>query len=99
MITLKLNGGADNAHQTFSAQLGENFLEFTLNYVTVEGPAWSLDIHQDGELLVAGAMLEPDSQINEGLDNNIGRFFFVGDDVTLDNLGTSNSLVWVPNDV
>ena len=35
MITLPLRKGAANAHYTFDIQLGDNFLEFTLNYITL----------------------------------------------------------------
>jgi len=35
MITIPLQGGPVNAHQIFFIQLGENFLEFHLNYITL----------------------------------------------------------------
>lgn len=95
MIQIPLIGGASNAHQVFSIQLGENFLTFELNYITLAGPAWSLDISLAGQKIIAGAMLEPGAVITENYSSNIGRLAFVGDDVTLDNLGVSNSLVWI----
>lgn len=98
MINIPLVGGAANAHQIFTVQLGSNFLQFTLNYITVAGPAWSLDIDREGVRLVSGAMLEPGADIIQHYNAGIGKLIFVGDDVTLDNLGANNSLVWVAED-
>lgn len=99
MIEIPLVGGAVNAHQEFDMQLGDNFFSFTLNYVTLAGPAWSLDIDRDGTRLISGAMLEPGAELTRDYHHlNIGRLLFVGDDVTLDNLGTANQLVWVPDE-
>tara|TARA_R110000796_G_C14279243_1_gene402411 strand:- start:247 stop:546 length:300 start_codon:yes stop_codon:yes gene_type:complete len=98
MITIPLRSGAANAHSTFTMLLGENLLEFTLNYITVAGPAWSVDIAREGVTLISGAMLEPNAVITDNYEANIGRLVFVGKDVTLDNLGKDNSLVWVPDD-
>ena len=94
MITLPLRTGAANAHYTFDIQLGDNFLEFTLNYITLAGPAWSVDIRREGVLLVAGAMLESGANILENYEADIGKLYFIGEDVTLDNLGVDNKLVW-----
>lgn len=94
MITLPLRNGAGNSHQIFNIQLGDNFLEFTLNYITLAGPAWSVDIRREGELLVAGAMLEPGADIVQNYNAEIGKLYFIGQDVTLDNLGKDNKLVW-----
>ena len=93
MITIPLSCGAINSHQNFTIQLGENFLEFTINYITRSGE-WSVDIRDEGILIVAGAMLNPNSNIIKNYNVNIGRLVFVGDKPTLDNLGKSNSLVW-----
>lgn len=98
MIQIPLVGGAANAHQIFSIQLGSNFLQFTLNYITEAGPAWSLDIDREGVRLASGAMLEPGADIIQHYNAGIGRLFFIGDDVTLDNLGINNSLVWATED-
>ena len=95
MITIPLLNGAANAHQVFSVQLGDNFLQFTINYITLVGPAWSVDISREGVTLINGAMLEPNAIITDNYDADIGRLIFVGDDVTLDNLGVDNKLVWI----
>ena len=98
MIKVPLKNGAVNAHQKFTIQLGDNLLAFTVNYITVAGPAWSVDISREGELLIAGAMLEPGADIAERYGAKIGRLFFVGERPTIDNLGVDNSLVWVGDD-
>lgn len=98
MIVIPLIGGAANAHQQFDMQLGDNFLSFTLNYITTAGPAWSLDIDLGGERLISGAMLEPGAELTRNYQYGIGRLVFVGADPTLDNLGRSNNLVWVPDE-
>ncbi len=97
-IVIPLAGGAVNAHPRFTMQLGTNLLTFDLNYITVAGPAWSLDISREGEMLIPGAMLEPGAVISQPYEANIGRFVFTGLDVTLDNLGVDNQLVWIPDD-
>ena len=98
MITIPLKNGASNAHQIFTIQLGDNFLQFTLNYVTVAGPAWSVDVSREGVTLISGAMLEPNAVITDNYNAGIGRLVFTGAAVTLDNLGTDNRLVWVSDD-
>lgn len=99
MLTIPLVGGAVNAHQQFSVQLGDNFLEFRLNFVTrsqadSDFAPWVLDILREGVLLVAGAALVPGSDIIEHFGADIGKLFFVGDQPTLDNLGAANALVF-----
>jgi len=94
MIEIPLLAGASNAHQRFTIQLGDNNLEFIVNYVTTIGPAWSVDVYRNGTLLIAGAMLEPGAEISANYEAGIGRLIFVGAPVTLDNLGIDNQLVW-----
>lgn len=98
MITIPLLNGASNAHQVFNIQLGANLLVFTVNYVTLAGPAWSVDISREGVSLISGAMLEPNAIITDNYNADIGRLVFTGADVTLDNLGLDNRLVWVSDD-
>lgn len=98
MIVIPIKGGASNAHQRFSMQLGDNLLEFRLNYITLAGPAWSVDIFNEGVRLISGAMLEPNAVISQGYEADIGRLVFTGLDVTLDNLGVENTLTWVSDD-
>lgn len=95
MIEIPLLAGASNAHQRFTIQLGDNNLEFIVNYVTTIGPAWSVDVYRDGTLLIAGAMLEPGALLTQNYEAGIGRLVFFGSPVTLDNLGIANQLVWI----
>lgn len=98
MIDIPLQSGAANAHQVFTMQLGDNLLEFHLNYITLAGPAWSMDVYREGVQLIAGAMLEPNAVVSFGYEAGIGRLVFTGDEVTLDNLGSANKLTWVSDD-
>jgi hypothetical protein len=98
MITVPLLNGASNAHQQFSIQLGDKLLTFIVNYITVAGPSWSVDITREGVTLISGAMLEPNAVITDNYNAGIGRLVFTGAAVTLNNLGTDNRLVWVSDD-
>lgn len=96
MQEIPLSNGSANAHQEFSLQLGDNYLDFEINYVSyTDTPAWTMNILRDGTPLVMGAMLIPGADVINGYRAGIGRFVFTGDEVTLDNLGVNNHLVWV----
>lgn len=96
MELIPLAAGAANAHQEFTLQLGDNYLDFSLNYISyTDTPAWSMDIYRDGTPLVLGAMLEPGCDVIESYRAGIGRLVFTGKPVTLDNLGIDNALTWV----
>lgn len=96
MQTIPLSNGAINAHQRFSVQLAGSLLRFEINYVSyLDDPAWSMDIYRDGTPLVRGAMLEPGCDVIQHYGAGIGRLVFIGKEVTLDNLGVDNTLVWV----
>ncbi len=96
MQEIPLSNGSTNAHQKFSLNIGDNYLDFEVNYISyTDTPAWTMNIFRDGSPLVMGAMLVPGADIINGYHADIGRFVFVGDEVTLDNLGVSNHLVWV----
>ena len=94
MKIIPLDGGLANSHQRFSAQLGEWFCEFRL--FIFESGIWNLDMYRDGSLVVAGAVLTPNTDILATYpDLKMGRLVMVGEEPTLDNLGSANSLVWV----
>lgn len=96
MTEIPLSSGSANAHQRFGIQLGENYLDFEIDYLSyIDKPAWSMNILRDGTYLVTGAMLVPGADVINGYRAGIGRLVFVGDEVTLDNLGIDNHLVWV----
>lgn len=100
MLVIPLSAGAANAHQVFSVQLGENLIEFEVNYISYLGrPAWSMDLRRDGSLLAAGAMLEPGCDVIQNYRAGIGRLVFTGRAPTLDNLGIDNALTWVEDAV
>lgn len=97
MQTIPLLAGAVNAHQRFAVQLGDNLISFEVDYISyLDYPAWSMNIIRDGTKLVSGAMLEPGSDVIEDYRTGIGQLVFTGRDVTLDNLGIDNFLVWIP---
>ncbi|MFL1558572.1 phage baseplate plug protein [Pseudomonas sp. O11] len=97
MITIPLAAGVDNAHQRFSVQLGDNLISFEVDFISYLGaPAWSMNLVRGGVRLAAGAMLEPGSDIIQSYRAGIGQLVFTGKDVTLDNLGIDNFLVWIP---
>lgn len=91
---IPLRGGSINAHQEFSVQLGDNLIDFALDYL--QSGQWSMTISRDGVTLAAGAMLEPNCDVIQAWQLDIGSLVFTGDDTTLDNLGANNRLVWVP---
>lgn len=93
MIQIPLQGGAANAHQEMFIQLGDNYCELHINYITTL-EAWCCDIYVEGVLQMAGMMLVPDVEISSTYESTIGDFYFVGDQPTLDNLGKENGLVW-----
>ncbi len=96
MQEIPLSNCSANAHQEFTLQLGDNYLDFQINYISyTDTPAWTMNILRDGTPLVLGAMLVPGADVTSGYTADIGRFVFVGDEVTLDNLGKDNHLVWV----
>ena len=54
-----------------------------------------MSIDQPGSKLISGTMLVPGCDVIANYNAGIGLLIFVGDDPTLDNLGTSNHLCWV----
>ena len=96
MIEIPILNGSTNAHQRFTVQLSVNLIDFQLDYISyLEQPAWSMNLFRDGSPLVRGAMLEPGCDVIANYRAKIGMLVFVGDPVTLDNLGIANHLVWV----
>lgn len=97
MLTIPLGAGAANAHQRFSVQLGDSLIDFELDFISyLDSPDWSMNLVRDGTRLVSGAMLEPGCDVIQSYRAGIGQLVFTGAEVTLDNLGIENFLVWVP---
>jgi hypothetical protein len=96
---IPLVGGSINAHQQFEVQLGDNLVEFEVNYRTLTN-RWSMNLLLEGVRIVNGAALTPGSDIIQhwNLGESIGQMVFTGDAVTLDNLGSANTLVWISPD-
>ena len=84
-MEIPLTGGSANAHQRLTVQAGDAFLQLELNYIS--SGQWAVDISREGTLLAAGLMLEPNSNLLELYDLDIGSLIFVGEETTLDNLG------------
>jgi len=97
MLTIPLAAGVDNAHQRFSVQLGDNLIAFQVDFISyLDAPAWSMNLVRGGVTLASGVMLEPGSDVIQSYQAGIGQLVFTGKDVTLDNLGIDNFLVWIP---
>ena len=94
MIEIPLTGGAANAHQTLSVQLGDNLVDLEINYLTRFGQ-WEMKASVGGVLKMAGVMLLPSADLSESFRAGLGQFVFTGDEPTLDNLGKNNQLVWI----
>lgn len=87
-----------NAHQTFQIQLGDNLVQFDLNWLTLN-QVWNCDILVEGVTLAAGITLVSNAELVETYETGLGgKLYMVGDEPTLDNLGVSNQLVWVGDD-
>lgn len=90
---IPLTGGVSNSHQILFAQLGSRLFEFRINwrgYIS----SWEADIYVEGVLLAGGVSLKPDCEITVMYPHIPERIFFVGDEPTIDNLGTDNTLVY-----
>ncbi len=99
MIEIPLKSGSANAHQRFTQRLGDNLLEFRVDYLAYqETPLWTLCIYRDGAPVALGLGLNAGAVMTDAynLPDDIGRLIFVGNEATLDNLGKDNHLVWLP---
>lgn len=96
MKEISLTGGAANAHQEFQAVLNGREITFRLFWCSyVDAPFWNLDLYENGELLVAGLVLKPGSDLLSAYHFDLGKLVMVGEEPTLDNLGERNNLVAV----
>lgn len=100
MNLISLEGGAKNAHQTFSVELAGREITFKLDWCGyVDYPFWNFDILERGLPLVLGLKLVPGCDLIAPYKLDIGQLWFVGEEATLDNLGFDNHLVWIePNE-
>lgn len=101
-MQIPLEGGAINAHQEFSVQLGENLFEFRLDWKqTIR--KWAVNITIGENMVVAGALLIANTDIIDqwSLSDTLGRLVCVsmtGDNPSLDNIGTDIRLLWYAPD-
>jgi hypothetical protein len=93
---IPLSGGAENAHQSFYAQLGAHEITFKLDFMSyVDDPYWNCDLAENGETLVAGLKLVGGCDLLEPYQLGLGKLIMTGAVPTLDNLGAENHLIWV----
>ena len=83
-------------HQSFSADLGDYTLLFEFFYVTRFGyfRVNITDITSTAIVLTLGRIANPAVDLLAGVDIDVGRIFFNGDQPALDNLGISAKLLW-----
>lgn len=100
MNVIPLEGGAVNAHQTFSVELLGREITFKLDWCGyVQEPFWNLDLLERGLPLVLGLKLVPGCDLIEPYHLDLGKVVMIGEEPTLDNLGVDNTLVWIdPNE-
>ena len=100
MNLIPLEGGPQNAHQTFSVELAGRDITFKLDWCGyVDFPFWNLDILERGLPLVLGLKVVPGCDLVEPYKLGLGKLVLVGEEPTLDNLGIDNQLVWIdPNE-
>lgn len=99
MQKIELQSGAANAHQSFTVTLGERDITFRLDWMPYQFiPKWNLNLYEGDTPLVLGLILAVGCDLLEAYHLGIGKLVLVGDEPTLENLGTNNSLVLVGED-
>jgi len=108
---IPLSGGIANSSYSQYVSLGDFSLQLNINYQ--QNGQWYMDIVADGDVgevpvttiddldyIALGVMLESGVDIvgMYGISKTFGQLFFVGDEATLNNLGSDNSLVWYSSD-
>ena len=97
MFSIPIRGNDKN--QRFEIQLGENLVEFRLNYLE-NFEQWAIDMSIEGELIAAGAILLPGQLIAQLTAERLGGVLgFLGEPATLENLGLANRLVFDVEDI
>lgn len=99
MKEISLQGGAKYAHQRFSALLGSVEVAFELDFMPyLEVPSWNLTLKREGVAIATGLLLRCGCDLLAPYQLGLGALVVVGDEPTLDNLGVTSHLVWVPED-
>ena len=94
MILIPLLSGHENSHQRFSIQLGDNLLDFRLDWIYYYR-FWSMSISVEGVNRLSGGVLSAGTVVNRHVID-LGVLTFEGSDATLNNLGKDNKLIWSP---
>lgn len=98
-LEIPLEGEAINAHQDFTAQLGDNEITFRLDFQPYRKvPSWNVSLFKDGDPLVLGLVLTGGCDLLSPYHLDIGSLSLEGDEPTLDNIGISNKLIWTSED-
>ena len=100
MINIELLSGVANAHQRFQQRINGWLMSFEVDYVSyTKTPYWVMNVYRDGVSVANGLPLNVGADLlaNHNV-GDFGRLVFVGEPATLDNLGTANSLVWIPSE-
>lgn len=96
MKQIPLEGGAINAHQTFTVTLGDREITFELDFMGyTDHPAWNCNLYENGKPLVYGLLLVTGGDLLAPYHLNLGQLWMAGDEPTLENLGIDNELVWI----
>ena len=108
---IPLVGGESNANYSQLIDLGDYSYQVILHYQ--QSGQWSLDLIADGDVgeiptttvdednyVAMGIMLEGGADLvaSYGIRKLFGQLFFVGEEATLDNLGSANQLLWFSPD-
>lgn len=93
MIIVPVRAGARYSHQRFSVQLGDNLVDFRLDWNYLYD-RWAVNLDIEGVRVLSGGILAAGAAVNRHVEG-MGALYFIGDDATVDNLGKNNQLVWV----
>lgn len=107
---IPISGGEANANQEISVQLGDNYVDLSIRYLQYN--QWVMDVLPNGETSLPTHVVNGEEFIfsavflQGGMDmlsvynvsNQFGQLFLVGEEPTLDNLGSENKLIWFSPD-
>lgn len=97
ILEIPIKGTARYAHSSFRCTLEQREIEFILNYCAFL-EVWDLTVKEDGEYIITGATLVAGADLLANAHTDLGRLYLLGEDPTLDNLGVTNTLVWISSD-
>lgn len=80
---------------SFNVQLEDLSAKIFLNW-SYNGGFYRVDIHINGEPVVLGKGLNPNTDLLKTLKLGIGRLYLHGESATINNLGVANRLIYEP---